>query len=214
MDTELQAFAVSGHPVNLSFPHDWQVEILLERPAILPVRHYVYPRIAEEVERGALEIMVRPLTESNLPAISREPRGPRLGPEMPFLATCALGFRDPVVPTGVWSTPNPRELCAVSGGYAYIIDSATPENFTMLEFRPALEVRALVEDRLLLFVGHCSLIAWGPEGEAWKTGKLSDEGITITSFENGILHGTGWEMMTDRERAFAVDLRSGRTSTE
>ena len=44
----------------------------------------------------------------------------------PFLATCALGFNDPAVPTGLWSAPNPGELCSVSGGYAYLIDTTAP----------------------------------------------------------------------------------------
>ncbi|MGD0913076.1 MAG: hypothetical protein ABR928_14355, partial [Terracidiphilus sp.] len=43
-----------------SFPHHWQAEVLPARPAILPARHYVYPRQAEEVERGALEVLIRP----------------------------------------------------------------------------------------------------------------------------------------------------------
>ena len=43
-----------------SFPHRWQAEVLPARPLILPPRHFVYPRDAEEVERGALEVLVRP----------------------------------------------------------------------------------------------------------------------------------------------------------
>ena len=131
----------------------------------------------------------------------------------PFLATCALGFRDPAVPTGIWAAPNPWEICAVSGGYAYLIDTADPERFTMIEYRPVLEVRALVEQRLLLFVGHRTVLAWGAEGLAWETGKLSDEGVVITRIENGVLHGTGWEMMSDTERPFAIDLLDGRLLT-
>lgn len=224
---------------DLSFPHNWQAEILLERPAILPARHFVYPRDAEEVERGALELMVRPgsakpgvsgelgsvTSQVPKPRLSapggNEPRGipdPKIGTwgtqhfaaaALPFLATCALGFRDPAVPTGAWAAPNPRDLCAVSGGYAYIIDTMNPERFTMIEFRPVLEVRAVVEAELLLFVGHREIIAWGADGMAWKTAKLSDEGVTITKIANGVLHGTGWEMMTDKERPFEVELRSG-----
>jgi len=63
---------------NGCFAHSWTAEILPNRPMILPSRHYVYPAIVEEVERGALEVLV----QSNLPG------------SLPFLATCALGFRD------------------------------------------------------------------------------------------------------------------------
>lgn len=179
--------------VDLSFPHRWQAEILTARPLILPPRHFVYPRAAEEVERGALEVMIRPDASD----------------AQPFLATCALGFRDPVAPTGLWSTPDPEKTCAVAGGYAYLIDITAPERFTMLPYRPVLEVRAVVAESLLLFVGHHSILAWGPSGLAWEAAKLSDEGVTIVSIDDGVLRGTGWDMTSDSEKSFALDLRTG-----
>lgn len=194
---------------DFSFPHDWQAEVLPARPAILPTRHFVYPRDAEEVERGALEVLVKPLAPDEQTLLQPQVRTSGPGIVQPFLATCALGFRDPAVPTGLWSAPNPHELCAVSGGYAYIIDTAEPERFTMIQYRPVLEVRAVVGDRLLLFVGHRSILAWGADGLTWETGKLSDEGVTITCIEGGALRGAGWDMMSDREKTFAVDLKSG-----
>ncbi len=179
--------------VDLSFPHRWQAEVLTARPQILPARRFVYPREAEEVERGALEVLIRPEGDD----------------AQLFLATCALGFRDPAAPTGLWSAPKPEELCAVAGGYAYLIDTAAPERFTMIAYRPVLEIRPVAAEGLLLFVGHHSILAWGREGQTWESEKLSDEGLTITEVENGVLRGMGWEMRTDREKPFAIDLRSG-----
>jgi hypothetical protein len=187
--------------VDLSFPHRWRAEILNTRPLILPSRHFVYPRVAEEIERGALEVLVHPDSQNSA---SKYPQGAQ-----PFLATCALGFRDPAVPTGLWSAPDPTELCAVSGGYAYLIDTVAPERFTMLPFRPVLEVRAMPTENLLLFVGHHAILAWGSCGQAWESEKLSSEGVTITAIEAGILHGRGWDLMTDKETPFALDLRTG-----
>lgn len=180
--------------IDLSFPHHWQAEVLPARPILLPTRHFVYPREAEEVERGALEVLIRPDAPDT----------------QPFLATCALGFRDAVVPTGIWSAPRPEEICAVSGGYAYLIDTAAPERFTMLPYRPVLEVRPVPAAGLLLFVGHHSILAWGVDGEAWQSEKLSAEGVTITNIEGGVLRGLGWELMTDKETPFTLDLRTGR----
>lgn len=180
--------------VELRFPHSWVAEILPSRPMILPSRSYVYPQAAEEVERGALEVLIRPEEED----------------AQPFLATCALGFRDPVVPTGLWSAPNPGEICAVSGGYAYLIDTAAPERFTMLPLRPVMQVAVALEAGLLLFAGHHSILAWERDGLAWQSGKVSDEGVTITSVEGDTLHGMGWEMRTDKEMQFAIDLRTGK----
>jgi hypothetical protein len=182
--------------VDLSFPHLWRAQILPARPVILPARHFVYPRDAEEIERGALEVLIRPEADE----------------AQPLLATCALGFRDPAVPTGLWSTPNPEEICAVSGGYAYVINTTAPERFTMVSYRPVLHVRPVVDAGLLLFVGHRSIFAWGRDGKAWESEKLSDEGVTISSIEGTILRGVGWQMRTDKETRFALDLRTGLRS--
>jgi hypothetical protein len=183
---------------DLAFPHHWQAEILPARPLILPQRHFTYPRDAEEVERGALEVLIRPLPTKRSPSAQE------------FLATCALGFRDALASTGIWSCPNPDEICAVSGGYAYIINTIDPGLFTMIHFRPVLEVRPLPAHALLLFVGHHALLAWGSKGHAWQSEKLSDEGLTITAIEDGKLHGLGWNMITDKETPFVLDLNTGR----
>lgn len=179
--------------INLPFPHAWKAEILPARPLILPPRHYVYPREVEEIERGALEVLVRPAAE-----------GAR-----PFLATCALGFRDPIVPSGIWSTPSQQELCAVSGGYAYMIDTTAPECFTMIPYRPVLQVLPAVDAGLLLFIASRTILAWGGNGQCWESPKLSDEGVTVHALEGGTLHGLGWNMMSDKESAFSLDLRNG-----
>ena len=39
------------------------------------------------------------------------------------------GFTDPAMPTGVFACPNPQEMCAVAGGYAYVIDTVTAGAF-------------------------------------------------------------------------------------
>ncbi len=176
---------------DFTFERSWDAEILAERPLILPPRRFVYPREAEEVERGALEVMVRSAEGA------------------PFLATFALGFADPGAPTGLWSCPDRDELCAVSGGYAYVVNTREPERFTHLPFRPVLEVRALAEQRLLLFAGHYALMAWGAQGQAWQTMRLSAEGVRIAEIRGKELRGFGWDLLTDQEVPFAVDLRTG-----
>ena len=74
------------------------------------------------------------------------------------------------------------------------------------------EVLALSRHGLLVFVGFHAMVAWGAEGLAWQTARLSWEGIRITGVEGGELRGFGWEMATDKEVEFAVDLRTGAHS--
>jgi len=183
---------MAGSTVDLSFAHDWTVEVLARRPMILPARQFVYPQQVEEVERGALEVLVRP----------------RPG-EPPFLATCALGFADPSAPSGVWSCPDPATLCAVAGGYAYLIDTTQPERWQQVEYRPVLSVHPLPEQGLLLFAGHHALTAWGAAGKAWQSARLSWEGIQILGVSGSKLIGEGWDLMSDRDVEFSLDLRTG-----
>ena len=179
-----------------TFAQNWTAEVLARPPMIAPARQFIYPQqIAGEEDalaRGALQILVHPATGGA------------------FLATCALGFTDPRMPTGVHACPNPNELCAVAGGYAYIIDTAHPERSTHIAQKPVVEVRPLPAQGLLVFTGFHSMTAWGVNGQAWESARLSWEGIRITGVEGDTLHGLGWNLMTDKEIPFTLDLATGR----
>jgi hypothetical protein len=178
------------------FTHDWNVEVLKTPPLIAPARQFIYPQQIpgeeDALARGALQVMVRPASGGT------------------FLATCALGFTNPAMPTGVFPCPNPREMCAVAGGYAYVVDTEQPERCTHIPLKPVVEVRSLTTNGLLLFVGFHSMIAWGRDGLAWESGKLSWEGIRITGIDGNLLQGMGWNMLTDREVPFSLDLLTGQ----
>ena len=178
--------------IDLTFSHEWQADVLKARPLILPRRHFVYPLQVEEVERGALEVMIHPA-----------------GAE-PFLATCALGFADPTAPTGVWSCPDPASICIAAGGYVYLIDTRDPSQWQQVEYRPVTEIRPLQDAGLLLFSGFHSLLAWGRSGAIWQTARLSWDGVRITSIEAGTIAGLGWDMRTDQEIPFEVDVKTGQ----
>ena len=53
--------------IDFSFAHTWQAEVLASRPLILPGRQFVYPAQVEEVERGALEVLIRPPVRGAVP---------------------------------------------------------------------------------------------------------------------------------------------------
>jgi hypothetical protein len=79
----------------------------------------------------------------------------------------------------------------------------------MLPYRPVLRVCPAAEARLLLFVGNRTILAWGDHGEAWQSPKLSDEGITVSVIDGAVLHGIGWNLFTDKETPFTLDLQNG-----
>ncbi len=179
-----------------AFLHTWRVQRLASRPLILPRRHVVYPGVVEEVEIGALELMITP----------REGEG--------FLATCALGFAATSVPTGVWSCPDPDWLCAISGGYAYMINTCDPAQWEQVEYRPVVEVLPVIDAGVLIFASFHTLLAYGADGMKWKTRRLSSEGLRLGDVREGQLHGWGWDMKTDREFPFSVNLSTGEHQSD
>lgn len=184
--------------MNDGFPKSWTAEILQAAPMIAPARQFIYPmEIAGEEDalaRGALQVMVRP----------------RLGGA--FLATFALGFQDPSMPTGIFAAPGENELCALAGGYAYVIDTLEPKRCTLLNLKPATSMHVAREAGLLVFTGFQTLMAWGTGGVRWQTERLSWEGVRVTDVTELEARGFGWDLMTDKEVPFAVDLTTGRHS--
>jgi hypothetical protein len=178
-----------------SFPANWSAQVLHTPPLIAPARQVVWPqRVAGEEDalaRGALLLMVKPTGEAN------------------FLAMCALGFRDPSLPSGVWPCPRADDLLAVAGGYAYLADTRAPETCLHLPLRPVVQIVPAPEAGLLLLAGFHTVAAIGATGLLWETARLSWEGVTLGEARAGELHGLGWDMHTDREVPFIVDLRTG-----
>lgn len=179
----------------MTFGRSWTASVLSAAPMIAPARHYVWPtRIAGEEDalaRGALLLNVR----------AREGAA--------YLVTCALGFADPSMPTGVFGCPAEDDICAVAGGYAYIANTLRPEGCTQVPMKPVVAVHEVVEAGLLVFVGFQTVAAWGRDGLAWETGRLSWEGVRVTAVSGMEIEGFGWDLMADKEVPFTVDPATG-----
>ncbi|MDE1162889.1 MAG: hypothetical protein PW792_13235 [Acidobacteriaceae bacterium] len=189
---------MSTPEVHLDFPATWSAKVLQRPPMIAPARQFIYPQFVpgeeEAMARGALFAEVRPASGGL------------------FLAQCALGFHSPDLPSGLWACPHADELLAVAGGYAYLVNTLAPERCVFLEQRPVTAVIAAPDAGLILLAGFHNVVALGAEGVAWKSKRLSWEGVTLGQVREGKLHGTGWHMMEDRDVPFVMDLGSGEHS--
>jgi hypothetical protein len=178
-----------------TFPQTWSAAVLTAPPLIAPARQFVYPmRIAGEedaMERGALQLLVKPSSGGS------------------FLATCALGFREKSLPSGVFACPAADDMLAVAGGYAYLVNTLTPERCVHLPLRPVTQIISAVDAGLILLAGFHTVAAVGADGLLWETAKLSWEGVKLGEVRDGKLHGEGWNMQSDRDVPFSVDLLTG-----
>lgn len=178
-----------------AFSRTWSAELLHKPPLIAPARQYLYPQHIpgeeDALQRGALRFIVKPATGGS------------------FLATCALGFRDPSLPSGLWSCPHAEDLLALAGGYAYRIATSTPEKAELMEQRPVTTVLAVPSHHLILLAGFHDMLALGTEGTLWRSARLSWEGIQLNEVRGNLLHGSGWDMFSDTDKPFELDLRTG-----
>jgi hypothetical protein len=63
---------------------------------------------------------------------------------------------------------------------------------------------------LILMAGFHRVVAIGEEGLRWESERLSWEGVEMTKIVGNLLHGMGWDMRSDREVPFVVDLSTGK----
>jgi hypothetical protein len=178
---------------DFTFSHSYEVNVLEVAPLIHPVEDlHHYPIQLEEGDRKGAFLRVVPHDGAA------------------WTGFFALGFESDQVVNIVSSCPDPDSLCAVVGGYAYVVKATEPTQWFRIEQLPVMELRVLPEQRLLLFAGFTSISALGGEGLKWTTERLSWEGIVITEITGTKLQGLGWDPFTDQEVPFEVDLLTGK----
>jgi hypothetical protein len=153
---------------------------------------YHYPIELEEGDRAGLYLRVVP---RHAPA---------------WRGFFALGFDFHHAVSTVCSCPDADWLCAIAGGYAYVVKAADPTRWFRIEQRPVTDLRALPDSGLLLFAGFTSITALAHDGVRWTTARLSWEGLSNIEIHGDKLRGQGWDAMADKEIPFEVDLLTGK----
>lgn len=180
--------------VNYAFPHNYEVKALESYSLVQAAETlHQFPTRLEEGDRTGIYLQVAPKTSAA------------------WIGFFALGFESPQAARGVFSCPDPDWVCAVSGGYAYAVDTRNPQRWMQIEQRPVVEVKPVAELKLLLFAGFSSITALGESQRLWTTERLSWEGISLADIQGQTLHGMGWDAITDKEVAFEVDLLTGNS---
>jgi hypothetical protein len=178
---------------DFTFPHSYEARILAGPPPVHPLEKlYHFPIELEEGDRAGTYVRVAP---KHCAAWS---------------GFFALGFNSEQVVSAICACPDPDSVCVVTGGYAYIVNVTDPESWFQVEQRPVVDLRVVPGEGLILFAGFTSITAVGNSGIAWQTERLSWEGVRITSIDEVKLHGFGWDVMSDKEVPFEVELKTGK----
>jgi hypothetical protein len=177
--------------LNLSFPHDYQVELIDLPPASEAVRHIYFPGAVKEGGRDGLIVKFTPKEGQ------------------PWIGTFAFGYASPKALTGVFSCPDKQSACVVAAGAGYIIRVNNPNTWEAVRSYPIVDVLVITERLLLVFIDFTTLAAYGPEGVAWKTARLSWDGLKVTEVTQEHIKGLAWDSPQGREVEFFVDVQTG-----
>lgn len=172
------------------FAADYEFESLSELPACR-VKRLFYPGATAAGGRDGLNVHVIP----------------HRGEE--WIGTFAAGGFGSRSVTEACRSPNSRKLCVVSEGQGYIIDVECPEIYDDVPIFPILALRSSSKHRLLIFANHTEILAVSAEGVAWRTARLSWDSMQLTSMSEDELCGVFWDMRSESEQCFTVNLING-----
>lgn len=179
--------------IHYLFPHNYEIRVLQSYSLVNPIEQlHQFPARLEEGDRTGAYLRVTPQASNG------------------WIGFFALGFDSEGVASGIYSCPDADSLCAVVGGYAYVVKAGNPQNWMQIEQRPVVAVRPVPELNLLLFAGFTSVTGL-ESNRHWTSERLSWEGLSITAIQGATLHGVGWDAITDKEVPFEVDLLTGKS---
>jgi hypothetical protein len=182
---------------DFTFPRNYEVRILEAAPPVHPVEKlYHFPVEVDEGDRSGAYVRVVPRSDSKS--------------SPPWAGFFVLGYESDQVVSQLCSSPDPDSFCIVVAGYGYMVKANNPGQWLRIEQRPVVDMRVLLQQGLLLFVGFTSITAVGSSGIAWTTERLSWEGLKINNIQDNRLEGAGWDALADKEVPLEVDLATGK----
>lgn len=178
--------------LDLKLPHTYEVQVTAEAPPRADDERYFYfPSAAGAPGPGSIFLEVWPSA------------GPR------WFGTFADGA-GPSSFSAVFSAPHEDHLCVVSKGSGIIVDSRQPASFVPIDLFPIVEVRVVLDPKLLVFVSLTRIAAYDRDGKRWKTPDLSWDGLRVTSQSSRTIEALAWDVVTDRHVNVFVDLETGQ----
>ena len=104
--------------------------------------------------------------------------------------------------------PEGRRLLVLAFGSGYVVDVEIPSSAFLVPGIPLIGVREVPGVPLVIVWGFQDMIAFGPEGEAWRIEYLVPDCMEVRSVTAERIQG-GRDDMDDRMFDFDVDPRTG-----
>ena len=177
--------------IRLALAHDYDVELLDELPQPGEGDPILYD--PGTLNRSDAGLLVRVM-----------PHGSK-----PWIGIFAFGMEINIGFSGLFSCPDPKELCVVARGLGVIVKTDHPAHWEELRVFPITDVRQHSEANLLLVVDYTTITAWGRYGLAWRTQDLGWDRVEIQSMRSRTVSGRGWSPVLSTYVPFEVNLVNG-----
>lgn len=174
-----------------SFSRSFECEVLSELPASIG-DHYYFPSGSRAAGKDGLIVKFMPNSGES------------------WIGTFAWGTPTTKgVSTGIFTSPSPEKVCVVSCGNAVIVEVGNPGNFEEVSAFPVMAVVPVPAREILIFSSQTKLYAYGTSGLVWESNRLAWDEIKITCVDGDILKGTVWDLQSEEDVPFQVNLETG-----
>jgi len=110
--------------------------------------------------------------------------------------------------SGLMPTPNQDDLCVLVRGTAYVVDVTDHSYQPVAASGPVVTAVSVVAAGVLLLATPWGVIGIGPDGVAWRTGRLAIDGLRLDEVDESRFIGVA-DPESAEPREFVIDLRSG-----
>lgn len=91
-----------------------------------------------------------------------------------------------------------------------MVMSDEPSRYEDIPVYPVMGVFPAREANLLLFSDYTSIAAYGIDGKAWQSDRISWDGLRISEVTAKHIKGIAWSAPEGKEVQFLLDITSGR----
>lgn len=165
-------------------------EILTELPNNLPV--YYIPNEGGGVGRDGVIVRFYPTQR------------------LPWIGIFAFGDMLPNGKCEVYPGPGRNHLSIVARGEAYIVSPDDPESFERVLCCPNICTIPIPSRGLVLFHDYTEVIAHNESGLAWRTDRISWDGIEIDKVTPNEVVGKSWDAPNEKKIEFRINLANGK----
>lgn len=85
------------------------------------------------------------------------------------------------IESGLYTTPNPDQLCVLSKGIGYLVNTDTPSIWQVLPIYPVHEAFQIKDTNLLILSNFTDIYAFDKDGIAWQSNSLVSDNLVIQS---------------------------------